>query len=272
MTSVESKFIDAGGLRTHYLRAGAGASVILVHGGGAGADAVGNWTETVTSLAENYAVYAPDMVGFGKTEKPRRDDFVYGQAEREAHLVAFLEAIDCGPAILVGNSMGGLTSLGVAHDRPDLVRKLLLMGSAGLPVPMSPELLSIIEYDHSEEGMARIVEALTGPGFVPPGEMIAYRHALSIEPDTQYAYQQITAWQKANSGLEISEERIAAVSCPTLVVAGKNDGVVPLANAYRFLELIPQSWGVVMPNCGHWPMIEYPAEFADLVDQFARRD
>jgi 2-hydroxy-6-oxo-6-(2'-aminophenyl)hexa-2,4-dienoate hydrolase len=244
--------------------------VVLVHGGGAGADAKGNWTGVIARLAERHRVFAPDMVGFGGTAKPR-DGVEYSQGERDAHLAAFVEAAVGGPATLVGNSMGGLTALGVARKRPELVSGLVLMGSAGLPIKPSPQLQAIVDYDFTEEGMARIVEALTGPDFVAPEGMVAYRHALSVEPDTQHAYKRITAWQKANGGLLMAEDDIAAVRCPTLVVAGKNDGVVPVANAYRFIELIDQSWGVVMPRCGHWPMIEYPDAFADLVDRFVAR-
>src|SRR3546814_3136576 len=67
------------------------------------------------------------MLGFGDTAKPN-GDFVYSQRARTNHLIAALDALDLGPAVLVGNSMGGATAIGVAVDRPDLVRRLVLMG------------------------------------------------------------------------------------------------------------------------------------------------
>jgi len=269
MTMFQHRHVDAGGLDTHYLEAGEGSPLVLIHGGGAGADAEGNWANLIPMLAAHHRVLAPDMVGFGRSAKPDGDDYEYSQAGREAHIIAWLEALDIGPALLVGNSMGGLTALGVSVDRPDLVSGLVLMGSAGLPVPLSPQLRAIIEYDYSAAGMARIVDALTGPDFRAPDGMVDYRLNLSTEPDTRRAYDRIVAWQKANHGLEIPETRIASVTVPTLVMAGKDDGVVPVANAYRFLDLIPQSWGAILPRCGHWPMIEFPEIFTGLVRRFA---
>ena len=75
-----SRFVDAGGLRTHYLEAGnpAAPPVVLLHGGGAGADATGNWHHTIPQLARTHRVIALDMVGFGRTAKP--ESFEYSQS------------------------------------------------------------------------------------------------------------------------------------------------------------------------------------------------
>tara|TARA_R110002096_G_scaffold424348_1_gene632205 strand:+ start:14747 stop:15574 length:828 start_codon:yes stop_codon:yes gene_type:complete len=266
-----SKNITCVGLRTHYIEAGTGFPVVLVHGGGAGADAIGNWETTIEELSGKYHLFAPDMVGFGGTEVPRSEDYGFSQEERETHLEAFIEELNVGKVILVGNSMGGLTSLGVARNRPDLVEKLVLMGSAGIQAEFSPQLRSIVEYDFSPEGMERIVEALTGPDFVASKELVDYRYKLTIGEQARFAYDRIVAWMKHNGGLHVNEDLIARVTVPTLVMAGKNDLVVPLSSAYRFLELIPQSWGVIMPSCGHWPMIEHPKEFSAIVEKFIER-
>ncbi|MBY0509280.1 MAG: alpha/beta hydrolase [Rhodospirillaceae bacterium] len=269
---IKSMFVSAGGHETHYLSAGStGRPLILVHGGGAGADAEGNWSNVIPRLAGRYDIYAPDMVGFGRSAKPRDDGYEYSQPERELHLTAFLDALKLGPAILVGNSMGGLTCLGIARDRPDLVSHLVLMGSAGIAMPLSPQLKTILHYDFTLQGMERIVRALTAPNFrIPPG-MVEYRYSITATEDAKHAYKKITAWMNARGGLQIPEERIAGVDKPTLVVAGKNDLVVPITSAYKFLELIPQSWGMILPDCGHWPMIEHPEVFAEIVDQFVCR-
>src|SRR3546814_9576874 len=103
------------------------------------------------------------MLGFGDTAKPN-GDFVYSQRARTNHLIAALDALDLGPAVLVDNSMGGATAIGVAVDRPDLVRRLVLMGSAGLVSRIDPALAPILNYDFTREGMVRLVEALTHDG------------------------------------------------------------------------------------------------------------
>ena len=67
-------------------------------------------------------------------------------------------------------------------------------------------------------------------------------------------------------------EVISSVRSPVLVINGKEDKVVPLANAYRFLELIPDSWGWIVPHCGHWAMVEHPDAFARICLAFLQPD
>src|SRR5690606_7624167 len=100
---IRSRFIQADGLRTHYLEAGEGPPLVLVHGGGAGADARGNWQDCIPLLARRFRVLAPDMVGFGASEKPLPEVRAYDQRGRNRHLTAFLQALDLREAVLVGN-------------------------------------------------------------------------------------------------------------------------------------------------------------------------
>src|SRR3546814_11408142 len=113
------------------------------------------------------------MLGFGDTAKPN-GDFVYSQRARTNHLIAALDALDLGPAVLVGNSMGGATAIGVAVDRPDLARSLVLMGSAGLVSRIHLPLAPIRNYDFMREGMMRLAQVLTHDGFAIRSEMIDY--------------------------------------------------------------------------------------------------
>ena len=75
-------------------------------------------------------------------------------------------------------------------------------------------------------------------------------------------------WVKEQKGLHYEHDFIAKMKCPTLVVNGKDDQVVPFSNAVKFLELIDNSWGYVIPHCGHWAMLEYPADFASATTRF----
>jgi 2-hydroxy-6-oxo-6-(2'-aminophenyl)hexa-2,4-dienoate hydrolase len=269
---VASRFVDAGGINTHYLECGeAGAPpVVLVHGGGAGANATGNWRETMPAFARRHRVVAVEMPGFGETEKPE-GGFQYSQPERNAHLAAFLEALGLGPVPLVGNSMGGATALGVAMERPELVSALVLMGSAGLNATITPALAPILRYDFTIEGMRRLIDGLTGPRFTASDDVVRSRYEDSIRPDARRAYLAAMAWITRQGGLFYEEDRIASVKTETLVVNGKHDRVVPLSCAYRFLELLENSRGYIVPHCGHWVMIEAPDEFAEVVLQFLAR-
>ena len=256
-----SRYIDVDGINTHYYEAGAGEALILLHGGGAGADSFGNWRGCLARFAVHYHVYAVDMVGFGCTDKPDPQDYSYTQQARNEHIIAVIETLGLASVNLVGNSMGGSTSMGVAIERPDLVNKLVLMGSAGVRAPITDELKSIMNYDYTTDGMLRIVRGLTNPDFRFDEELVNYRHGLSIQDDTKRAYNAVMGWIREQGGLYYEEDYISRVTQETLVVNGKMDKVVPLSSAYKLLELIENSWGYILPGCGHWAMIEKPVEF-----------
>lgn len=265
-----SHFVELRGIRTHYVEAGArnAPPLVLLHGGGAGADSIGNWRYALPLLACDFRVIALDLVGFGRTDKPDPAGYAYSQHERNAHLAEFLTALGLSPAILVGNSMGGATALGVAMEQPELVRALVLMGSAGLNSEISESLKPIVHYDFTPAGMHRLVAALTGPAFRPDDELVLRRYELSIEPGARRAYEAIMEWIRAQGGLFYPEDALRSVTASTLVINGKEDRVVPLDKAFRMLELLPNAWGYIVPHCGHWAMIEAPEDFAAATRSF----
>jgi len=262
-----SKFADAGGIRTHYLDVGRGPTCILVHGGGAGADGYSNWVKTIPILSESCRVVAMDMLGFGQTEKPG-GDFVYSQQARNDHLASFIEAIDARGATVVGNSMGGASAIGACVQHSGLIGKLVLMGSAGLPTELPEALRPIVNYDFTREGMIALMRALTTDGYQIDSDMVDYRVQSSVEPEARRAYARTMQWVKEHNGIAYDESFIASVNVPTLVVNGKQDKVVPLAHALKFIELIPRSWGYLIPDCGHWAMLEHVDDFAMATRNF----
>ena len=264
--------VDVDGITTHYYEAGSGVPVILIHGGGAGADAWGNWRGCIMDFAEHFHVFAIDMIGFGFTDKPDPADFLYDQEARVRHVGGFIKALGLTNVNLVGNSMGGMTSMGVAIENPELVDKVILMGSAGIHAPISDELKSIMHYDFTTEGMEKIVSGLTNPNFHVDPEIVNYRHELTLDPATSAAYSAIMGWIGEQKGLYYAEDYIKKLSHPTLVVNGKLDKVVQLDCAYRLLELIDNSTGYIIPDCGHWAMIEHPAKFARISLSFLMQD
>ncbi|MGA1849737.1 alpha/beta hydrolase [Sphingobium yanoikuyae] len=264
-----SHFVDAGGVRTHWLEAGQGPVLVLMHGGGAGADSWGNWKDCIPIFARHFRVIAPDMIGFGKTDKPSPETYVYDQPGRNRHLADFLDVLDLKGVHIVGNSMGGATAIGVALDRPDLLARIVLMGSAGLPIPPkpSPHLLHNLQYDFTREGMRRVIGGLTAPGFQPSDEMVEYRFQL-LEDDAARAALNAINGETRKGTLNYDEERLKTIEHPVLVVNGKDDGVSIMPRAYRFLDLFPNSWGYIVPHCGHWAMIEATEDFCGAVNRF----
>src|SRR5207247_2437827 len=125
----DDKFVTVFGAKIHYVEAGSGPVVILLHGLGGDAS---NWAQTIGPLAEKYRVIAPDQIGFGRSDKP----FL---SYRVGTLVDFLEGfykeIKIERASLVGNSLGGWTAAAFTLAHPEKVDRLVLVDSAGFALP-----------------------------------------------------------------------------------------------------------------------------------------
>lgn len=268
--SQPSHFVEIDGIETHYIEAGEGPVLLLIHGGGSGADAWGNWRGCIDAYAQEFRVVAVDMIGFGKSAKPDPETYNYGQTGRNRHMAAFVEHIGGGaPIAIIGNSMGGATAIGVTLLRPDLVRKLVLMGAAGLdianPDPAAKKALG--GYDYTPEGMRKLVSVLAGSRFEITDELVEYRHALTMQPGAREAMGAVHR-HMADDPMTYAPEAIASIQTPTLVVGGKEDQVAVPARIYGYLELIPNSWGFVLPHAGHWVMMEAPREFVAVTRAF----
>ena len=121
--------VDAGGIKTNVLQAGDGPPVVLVHGSGPGVTGYANWRLTMPALAERFHVVAPDMVGFGYTERPaglRCDVDMWAD-----QVVGVLDALGLERASVVGNSFGGAIALRTAVRHPDRVDSLVLIATCG---------------------------------------------------------------------------------------------------------------------------------------------
>ena len=211
----ESQYIDVNGIETHYIEAGCGSEVlILVHGGGAGADGPSNYAHLMNRYGAHMRTIAVDMVGFGGSTMPSPDSFDYTQDARTDHLAGFIEAMGFNKVNLVGNSMGGTTTFGVALKRPDLVNKLVLMGAA---INSSREILAqrrehvapVLAYDFTLEGMQRILDCLTYD-YQPDDEYLQYRYQATLNPRAQAAGKAIMKWVGEN-GLCYSDEQLASL-------------------------------------------------------------
>ena len=163
----KSNYVDVNGIKTHYIESGSGDDVlILVHGGGAGADGPSNYAHLMNSYGRHMKTIAMDMVGFGHSDKPSPEDFDYTQDARTDHLIGFIEKMGFSKVNLVGNSMGGTTTCGVALKRPDLVNRMVLMGAAVNCTPQDlaqrkSDVAPVLEYDFTVSGMRRILDFLT---------------------------------------------------------------------------------------------------------------
>jgi pimeloyl-ACP methyl ester carboxylesterase len=263
--------IAAGGIKTSYLEAGSGEPVIMLHGSGPGVSALANWQHNIHALAQRFHVLAPDIVGFGATERP--DDIIYSLRTWTDHVWAFLDAHDIGKTAIVGNSLGGRIALQMATDRPDRITKMVLMGAPGVGMTLTDGLIALRGYEPSREAMRDLLRAYfaVNPAMITD-DLVETRYAASIADGAYEAYRTMFYDPRhAGSELGITEDEVRAIATPTLLVHGREDKVVPVQVSMTMLGLLPNADLHVFSACGHWTQIERADEFSVLIADYLGR-
>jgi len=200
--------IAAGGIKTSYLEAGSGEPVIMLHGSGPGVSGLANWQHNIHALAQRFHVLAPDIVGFGATERP--DDIIYSLRTWTDHVWAFLDAHDIGKTAIVGNSLGGRIALQMATDRPDRITKMVLMGAPGVGMTLTDGLIALRGYEPSREAMRDLLRAYfaVNPAMITD-DLVETRYAASIADGAYEAYRTMFYDPRhAGSELGITEDEV----------------------------------------------------------------
>ncbi len=268
-----SKYIDVNGISTHYHETGQGEPVLLIHGSGPGVTAWANWRLLIPKLEQNFHVYAPDVVGFGYTDRP--DGVEYNVDTWTDHLISFIENVIQDRVHIVGNSMGGALTLHIANKRPDLVKKMVLMGAVGTSFPITYGLDKVWGYEPSVENMKNLLNIFSYGDEFATDELAKLRYEASIQPGLQEAFSKMFAEprQEKVDALALTDEQIRKIEHDVLMVHGKDDIVIPYKEtSLRFLELMPNSELHIFSKCGHWTQIEKKDEFAQLCENFFLRE
>ena len=263
--------IVAGGIRTNYHdlnSAAAGVPLLLIHGSGPGVSAFANWRLVMPAFAAKRRVVAPDMVGFGFTDRPA--NHAYTLDHWVAHAIGLLDALALPQVDLVGNSFGGALSLALAIRHPQRVRRLVLMGAAGVEFELTPALDAVWGYQPSFENMRTMMDLFAYDRSLVNDELAQLRYQASIRPGFQESFSAMfpAPRQRSIAALASPESEIAALQQQTLVIHGREDRVIPMATSLKLASLIPNAQLHVFGKCGHWTQIEHSARFARLVTDF----
>ncbi len=260
--------IIANGIVTNYHDIGSGAPVLLIHGSGPGVSAWANWRLTIPALALHYRVIAPDMAGFGFSERP--DGIHYKLDVWVAQAVGLLDALNIDCADVVGNSFGGALAIALAIRHPARVRRLVLMGSAGVPFTLTPGLDAVWGYQPSISAMRDLLDIFAFDRTLVSNELAELRYKASIQPGFQEAFSAMfpAPRQRSVDALASSEQDIRHLQHEALVVHGREDQIIPVNNSVTLAEWIPRSQLHVFGRCGHWTQIEHAARFNQMVVNF----
>jgi len=269
----QGKMIDVAGIRTHYHEQGEGEPLLLIHGSGPGVTAWANWRLVFPILSAHFHLYAPDVVGFGYTERP--GNIQYSVDLWVNHLISFIESKNLQRVSIVGNSMGGALALHIAHRRPGLVNKLILMGSAGCRFKLTSELDQVWGYTPSVENMKNLISIFSYDQSVAENDdLVEMRYQASIQEGFQEAFSQMfpAPRQRHIEALALDEETLKTVTAPTLLIHGREDRVIPLQEtSWQLAQILPNVELHVFSQCGHWTQIEKTKGFTDQIISFLNR-
>lgn len=258
----------AAGRLTNVHDLGSGAPVLLIHGSGPGVTAWANWRLVMPALAESRRVIAPDMAGFGYTE--RRPDDDYSMDNWVSHAVGVLDALGIERTDLVGNSFGGAIALALAIRHPERVRRLVLMGSVGVKFEITPALDAVWGYQPSLESMRGLLDLFAYDRGLVNDDLARLRYEASVRPGFHESFAAMfpAPRQRWVDAMASAEADIRALPHQTLVIHGREDKVIPLLTSQTLSTWIPRAQLHVFGQCGHWTQIEHAGRFARLVTDF----
>jgi pimeloyl-ACP methyl ester carboxylesterase len=273
-------WVTVGDTPLNVIDLGEGDPVVFVHGL---SGSWPNWLEQLPVFAKDRRVIAMDLPGFGHSPMPEERITISAYARIVDGL---LQALGVSAATLVGNSMGGFVSTELAIAFPQRVERLVLVSPAGISTYRNREMERLAPYLRR---LAPMVAAYTGwtatksdwvasrPGLRNLALGFVTRHpsrlpaALAAEQMRGMGKPGFMEALRANVDYPISE-RLPEIACPTLIVWGDEDKVIPVGDASVFEDLIPDSRKVIFEGTGHMAMLERPVAFNELLSEFVEEE
>jgi pimeloyl-ACP methyl ester carboxylesterase len=268
----DSRFVTVDGVPTRYIEQGTGnETIVFIHGF---SSSLYTWRQCAGQIAAKHHVVALDLKGFGFSGKPPSE---YTVDEYVAFLMRFMDALGVQKATLCGNSMGGNIAWRAALKYPDRVDKLILVDASGYEEKHSgiPLFLKLGRFP----GVGELLSVFMTRGRVRSALESAYYDSSRVTERTVSAYYYsmktegamravLARLRRGGGDAGQWQGRIPEIKTPTLIIWGENDKWIEKENAIRFHKDIRGSMLVIIPECGHVPQEEKPAELVSAVLEF----
>ena len=273
----EAREVTLHGHRVQCTIAGSGPVVGLIHGIASTSD---SWREVVPLLAERFTVVTSDLIGHGKSAKPRGDYSLGAYASGIRDLLAVL-GFERGTVI--GHSLGGGIAMQFAYMYPEYTERMVLVSSGGLghevnpllraaTLPGSELVLPLLARDWIRHAGQAVAEGVGKLGLKMASDLAEFTRSWASlqDPEARAAF-----LHTVRSVIDLEGQRISATDrlylaeqLPTMIVWGDQDPVIPVAHGRAAHELIPNSRYLGLPGAGHWPMLDEPERFARELTDF----
>jgi pimeloyl-ACP methyl ester carboxylesterase len=274
--TAELKYLELHGDRIAYRDAGTGETILLIHGMAGSSD---TWRAMIPALAKKYRVVAPDLLGHGRSDKPRGD---YSLGAFAVWLRDLLDELGVTRATIVGQSLGGGVAMQFVYQHPDYCQRLVLISSGGLGPDVGWTLRLL-----SAPGAELIMPIIAPPPVLKAGNKLrSWFSSVGVQSprgaEIWSAYSSFADSQTRQAFLRtlrsVVDYRGQAVSAlnrlhvaselPIMAIWGDKDQIIPVSHAYAAQEVRPESRLEVLEGVGHFPQVERPAEVVDLLDDF----
>jgi pimeloyl-ACP methyl ester carboxylesterase len=265
------------GHRVGFRVTGSGPLIVLIHGITSTSDV---WLDAMAGLAERYTVVAPDLLGHGRSAKPRGDYSLGAYASGARDLLGLL-GFERGT--VVGHSLGGGIALQFAYQFPEYCERLVLVSSGGLgkevhpllragALPGSELVMPLIAPNWAVRAGGAVAEFLQRFGVQAGADLAeaARGYASLADRDARAAF-----LHTLRAVIDLEGQRVSATDrlylaerLPTLLIWGTDDPIIPVEHGRAAVERIPGSRLVEFPGAGHWPQLDDPERFVAEITKF----
>jgi 2-hydroxy-6-oxonona-2,4-dienedioate hydrolase len=260
-----SKQIEVFGQKIHYLEAGSGPNVILLHG--LGADAT-NWAMNTAVLAKSFHVFVPDQIGFGESDKPMIN---YRVGTLVDFLDGFCKKVGITKASVVGNSLGGWTAMAFTLAHPDKVERMVLVDSAGYsfeklggPAPSRERLAGL--NPSTVAGAKALIATILANKALATDQTAEQFFAAHLRKNDGYTIDRFI--ESILRGEDVVDGKLGSIKVPTEIIWGREDALTLLAGGQMLASEIAGSELVILDHCGHVPQFECAAPFNEALVKF----
>ena len=287
---IQPGFVDIRSMRVHHMQGGRGSPVVFIHG--LGSSSYMEWRHTLEPTAARHRVFAPDLPGYGRTEKPRAR---YTIPYFARFVERYIEDRGLRSAVIVGASLGGRIALEVALEKPKLARKLVLVNSLGLGRPqvrMAQMAYGLVTIPRVGEAVMRFTRGALGWASPRMIRRVAARYAGSsgdLEKSMDDAYledlrelystddfhnaylstvRSLIHPRALFGGHHDVTTRLNEIKVPLQLIWGADDPLFPVSQATRAHALVAHSRLAVIEGAGHSPQAERPEEFNRVLHAF----
>jgi 4,5:9,10-diseco-3-hydroxy-5,9,17-trioxoandrosta-1(10),2-diene-4-oate hydrolase len=274
---VRSLYETVYGVRTHYVTAGEGEPLILVHGGGPGASGATGWSQTIPALAKHFRVYAIDLIGNGDTDIPLVEFSMQTLVE---HVAGFIDTLKLQNVRIMGNSQGAYVAMKYVLDNPGRVKSAAIISTGNLASACGFEAKGKAEplprFDGSRESLEAFLKLIVNDPTKLTKELMDARYAIASRPGHTEMFQSIARFRKLcqeNSSIRQAwfvRDRMKELKIPYCILWGEKDRTAPLdPQGLGLKELLPHIPFHVIAGSGHQVQNDKPEECNRiLVDHF----